>query len=160
MPCERKRHSISHSFWLTGNRPLAFRYCRGHATRLSLSASEKIAIIQALAEAIGRPIDLVDLATVSEPLLGQIVRNGWCILGNLISRHLIEQKLESLRRCLLRIESKILDDKSQLTADYDLQDIVALNLNRAVPLALDIGAHLIAGMDVPPPGNMGETFKQ
>lgn len=63
----------------------------------SLSASDKIAIIQALAEAIGRPIDLVDLATVSEPLLGQIVRHGRRILGNdtefgnLISRHLIEQ---------------------------------------------------------------------
>ncbi|HBA67484.1 MAG TPA: DNA polymerase III subunit beta [Methylococcaceae bacterium] len=62
-----------------------------------LSASQKIVIIQALAEVIGRPIDLVDLATVSEPLLGQIVRYGRRILGNdtefgnLISRHLIEQ---------------------------------------------------------------------
>lgn len=63
-----------------------------------------------------------------------------------MAREVIEQKLESLRRCLLLIESKIPDDKSKLTADYDLQDIIALNLSRAVPLALDIGAHLIAGV--------------
>lgn len=77
-----------------------------------------------------------------------------------MAREVIEQKLESLRRCLLRIESKIPDDKSKLTADYDLQDIIALNLSRAVQMSVDIGAHLIAGMDVPPPGTMGETFKQ
>lgn len=67
------------------------------AAQHPLSAAEKIAIIQALAEAIGRPVDLVDLATAPEPLLGQIVRHGRRILGsdtlfgNLISRHLIEQ---------------------------------------------------------------------
>ncbi|MDP3333041.1 MAG: nucleotidyltransferase domain-containing protein [Methylococcaceae bacterium] len=67
------------------------------AAQQPLSAAEKIAIIQALAEAIGRPVDLVDLATAPEPLLGQIVRHGHRILGsdtsfgNLISRHLIEQ---------------------------------------------------------------------
>lgn len=67
------------------------------AAQQPLSAAEKIAIIQALAEAIGRPVDLVDLATAPEPLLGKIVRHGRRILssdtsfGNLISRHLIEQ---------------------------------------------------------------------
>jgi uncharacterized protein YutE (UPF0331/DUF86 family) len=42
--------------------------------------------------------------------------------------------------------------------DIDLQDIVALNLSRAVQICVDIGAHLIAGMDVPPPDTMGQTF--
>ena len=62
-----------------------------------LSPAEKIAITQALAELTGRPIDLIDLATVTEPLLGQIVKHGRRLLGNdtlfakLISRHLIEQ---------------------------------------------------------------------
>lgn len=62
-----------------------------------LSAAEKIAIIQVLAETIGRPVDLIDLASVPEPLLGQIVRHGRRILGsdtafgNLISHHLLEQ---------------------------------------------------------------------
>lgn len=67
------------------------------AANQPLSALEKIAIISALAEHTGRPIDLVDLKVVAEPLLGQIVRHGRRILGSdtlyggLISRHLFEQ---------------------------------------------------------------------
>lgn len=45
-----------------------------------------------------------------------------------------------------------------LTADFDLQDIVSLNLSRVVQLCVDIGAHLISGMNVPPPDTMGQTF--
>lgn len=75
-----------------------------------------------------------------------------------MDREVVDQKLESLRRCLLRIESKCPADASLLATDFDLQDIVSLNLSRAVQLSVDIGAHLIAGMDVPPPGAMGETF--
>lgn len=62
-----------------------------------LTVAEKIAMTQALAEKTGRPIDLIDLATVTEPLLGQIVQHGRRLLGsdtlfgNLISRHLFEQ---------------------------------------------------------------------
>ena len=62
-----------------------------------LSAAEKMALIEALAERTGRPIDLIDLKVVAEPLLGQIVRHGRRLLGSddaygqLISRHLIEQ---------------------------------------------------------------------
>jgi len=62
-----------------------------------LTANEKIAIIGALAERTGRPVDLVDLNGVAEPLLGQVVRHGRRILGSdtlygeLINRHLIEQ---------------------------------------------------------------------
>ena len=62
-----------------------------------LTANEKIAIIGALAERTGRPIDLIDLKGVSEPLLGQVVRHGRRILGSdthygaLINRHLLEQ---------------------------------------------------------------------
>ena len=62
-----------------------------------LNAHEKICIINALAERTGRPVDLIDLSVVSEPLLGQIVRHGRRLLGsdtlygNLISRHLFEQ---------------------------------------------------------------------
>lgn len=60
----------------------------------------------------------------------------------------VAQKLESLRRCLVRIETKCPTDPAQLEADFDLQDIVSLNLSRAVQLCVDIGAHLIAGMSM------------
>lgn len=75
-----------------------------------------------------------------------------------MDREVVEQKLESLRRCLQRIETKCPSEAATLVADIDLQDIVALNLSRAVQISVDIGTHLIAGMEVPPPGTMGQTF--
>jgi predicted nucleotidyltransferase len=63
----------------------------------TLTAHEKTNLINALAESTGRPVDLIDLKVVSEPLLGQIVRHGRRIVGSdtmygeLISRHLFEQ---------------------------------------------------------------------
>lgn len=75
-----------------------------------------------------------------------------------MDREVVEQKLESLRRCLRRIEAKCPAEAATLVEDIDLQDIVSLNLSRAVQISVDIGAHLIAGMEVPPPDSMGQTF--
>lgn len=75
-----------------------------------------------------------------------------------MDREVVAQKLESLRRCLQRIKTKCPVDPDTLAADFDLQDIVSLNLSRAIQLCVDMGAHLIAGMDVPPPDTMGQTF--
>lgn len=63
-----------------------------------------------------------------------------------MDREVIEQKLESLRRSLQRVADKCPPDPEALERDPDLQDIIALNLTRAVQLSVDIGAHLIAGM--------------
>ena len=62
-----------------------------------LTAGEKLALMNTLAEQTGRPVDLVDLHTVGEPLLGQILRHGKRLLGggtcyaDLIRRHLFDQ---------------------------------------------------------------------
>jgi uncharacterized protein len=62
-----------------------------------LTASEKMVLISELAGRTGRPVDLVDIHAVGEPLLGQILRHGKRILGsdkhyaNLIRRHLFDQ---------------------------------------------------------------------
>lgn len=62
-----------------------------------LTADEKMEIISALAEQTGRTVDLIDLCTVTEPLLGQILRHGRRLLGsdgvygNLIRKHLFER---------------------------------------------------------------------
>lgn len=67
------------------------------AAKQALTAVEKMAIIAALAQQTGRPVDLIDLKVVAEPLLGQILRHGRRLLGSdgeygqLISRHLFEQ---------------------------------------------------------------------
>lgn len=75
-----------------------------------------------------------------------------------MDREVVEQKLESLRRCLRRIETKCPTNAATQVADIDLQDIISLNLSRAVQISVDIGAHPIAGMEVPPPDTMGQTF--
>lgn len=75
-----------------------------------------------------------------------------------MDREVIAQKLESLRRCLQRVAEKCPPSAEILGADLDRQDILALNLSRAVQLCVDIGAHLVAGRNVPPPATMGETF--
>ena len=65
-------------------------------TQTPLSVEMKIKLISALAEATGRPIDLVDLKEVGEPLLGQIVQYGQMIIGSptqkaaLLSKHLMD----------------------------------------------------------------------
>ena len=75
-----------------------------------------------------------------------------------MDREVIEQKLESLRRCVQRIRDKAPFDAEKLAQDYDLQDIISLNLSRAVQLCVDIGAHCLADRNVKAPDTMGETF--
>ncbi len=75
-----------------------------------------------------------------------------------MDRTLIEQKLESLRRSLRRIEEKCPTNAEALAKDYDAQDIIALNLTRAIQLCVDIGTHLIASTELPPPDTMGQVF--
>jgi uncharacterized protein YutE (UPF0331/DUF86 family) len=75
-----------------------------------------------------------------------------------LDREVIEHKLESLRRCLQRVAEKCPSDPDTLGRDPDLQDIVTLNLSRAVQLCVDLGAHIIVDLDVSPPDTMGQTF--
>lgn len=62
-----------------------------------LTADERLALTTELAKRTGRPVDLVDLYVVGEPLLGQILRHGKRLLGggtcyaDLIRRHLFDQ---------------------------------------------------------------------
>ena len=61
-----------------------------------LTATEKLSLISELATRIGRPVDLVDLRTAGEPLLGMILKHGTRILGanasyaRLLRRHLFD----------------------------------------------------------------------
>lgn len=75
-----------------------------------------------------------------------------------MDRRVVLDKLESLRRCVRRIESKRPDTLEALRADEDLQDILSLNLTRAVQVSVDLAAHLVAGLDVPAPDTMAGVF--
>jgi len=57
-----------------------------------------------------------------------------------MDREVVEQKLESLRRCLQRVETKCPADADTLAADFDLQDIVSLMslISASTPLLADV----------------------
>lgn len=64
--------------------------------RAPLTAAFKLALIGDLAQATGRAVDLIDLRTAGEPLLGQILGRGRRVIGDdqlharLVARHLID----------------------------------------------------------------------
>jgi len=61
-----------------------------------LSSEKKIELIERLARAFGRPVDLIDLSNVGEPLLGEILLRGRRVIGSdedhgaLLFRHLVD----------------------------------------------------------------------
>ena len=71
---------------------------------------------------------------------------------------ILAQKLESLRRCTQRVEDKTPSSVEQLILDLDVQDILVLNLTRAVQLCVDIGSHVISESNEQTPATMGEVF--
>lgn len=75
-----------------------------------------------------------------------------------MDREVIEGKLESLRRAVRRVAEKYPEKAESLAKDLDAQDVIALNLTRAVQLCVDIGAHMIAGSEVGTPDTMGQVF--
>jgi uncharacterized protein YutE (UPF0331/DUF86 family) len=68
------------------------------------------------------------------------------------------RKLDSLRRCLKRLEEKNPEDWKGIEDDYDLQDIISINLERAVQISVDIGLQLLSRGDHKPPNTMAEVF--
>ena len=75
-----------------------------------------------------------------------------------MDRLILDEKLESLRRCLRRIEEKKPRRVEVLVGDPDIQDILVLNLTRAVQICVDIGSHVISESDEAAPQTMGDVF--
>jgi hypothetical protein len=48
-----------------------------------------------------------------------------------VDRLVLERKLESLRRCLVRVRSRCPATLPELVQDLDAQDVLVLNLSRA-----------------------------
>jgi uncharacterized protein YutE (UPF0331/DUF86 family) len=76
-----------------------------------------------------------------------------------MDRLVVAEKLESLRRCTQRIEERRAATAEALRADPDRQDILSLNITRAVQLCVDLAAHVLGDTDQPAPQTMGETFE-
>jgi uncharacterized protein YutE (UPF0331/DUF86 family) len=75
-----------------------------------------------------------------------------------MTRDVLNQKIDSLRNCIERIESKKPFDVTELTVNFDLQDIVSINLERAVQVCVDIASHVLAEKQGPSPSTMAESF--
>jgi predicted nucleotidyltransferase len=66
--------------------------------RQPLTGEQKLAMIEALALAVSRPVDLVDLKTAGQPLLSQIVTSGVRLKGSdrdwarLVYRNIIDNE--------------------------------------------------------------------
>lgn len=73
---------------------------------------------------------------------------------------LLEKKIDSILRCLERINSRIPSTKDAFAEDLDAQDIIVLNLTRAVQLSVDLAMHICATTQLPTPETMGEAFER
>lgn len=70
----------------------------------------------------------------------------------------LHQKIDSLRNCIQRIDSKKPFSVDDLKSSFDLQDIISINLERAVQVCVDIASHILAERNGPTPTTMAESF--
>ncbi len=72
---------------------------------------------------------------------------------------LLEKKIDSILRCLERINSRVPSTKEAFAEDLDAQDIIVLNLTRAVQLSVDLAMHICTTTQSATPQTMGEAFE-
>jgi uncharacterized protein YutE (UPF0331/DUF86 family) len=71
---------------------------------------------------------------------------------------LIRAKEDSIVRCVQRVRTKSGLTYDQILTDYDAQDVVVLNLERAVQQAVDVATHMLADSSQPIPETMRAAF--
>lgn len=75
-----------------------------------------------------------------------------------MDRLIVERKLDSLQRCIERVTTRRPGSVEALKADIDLQDVLVLNISRAVQICVDLATHLLSDLPLPPPDTMGAAF--
>ena len=76
-----------------------------------------------------------------------------------MDKEVLQTKLEALIRCVHRIKSQNISTLEELESNLDKQEIIILNLQRAVQICVDIGNHILLDYKTPTPNTMSETFK-
>ncbi len=71
---------------------------------------------------------------------------------------MIAAKLDRLAQCLARIDSKRPFDAARLATDTDLQDVISVNLERAVQQCVDIAAMTASELALSTPTSAGASF--
>ena len=75
-----------------------------------------------------------------------------------MDKDVINNKIESLMRCVERIRTHIPSSVEELESDFDMQDIIILNLERAVQICVDVANHIISGFNESVPQTMALSF--
>ncbi len=73
-------------------------------------------------------------------------------------KNVVLQKLENIANCVNRIESKKPFTVDDLKLNFDIQDTISINLQRAIQAATDLAAHIISEKNGRTPKDMGDTF--
>ena len=76
-----------------------------------------------------------------------------------MDRELVLAKLEALRRFVERVRERTPGSAEALANDEDMQDIISVNLERAVQICTDIASHIVADSNEDPPSSMGAGFE-
>ena len=76
-----------------------------------------------------------------------------------MDKEVLQTKLEALIRCVHRIKDQNVSGLEELESNLDKQEIIILNLQRAVQICVDIGNHILLDYKTPTPSTMAETFK-
>lgn len=73
----------------------------------------------------------------------------------MLDRDVVLAKLTTIERCLARIQE--VRNRSELRP-IDVTDLTALNLQRAVQAAIDLGSHIVAALGYGLPSVAGDAF--
>jgi len=76
-----------------------------------------------------------------------------------VDQVVLEKKIDSILRCLDRIKSRLPETIELFIQDLDAQDVIVLNLTRAVQLSVDLAMHICTNSNRPVPQTMGESFE-
>ncbi len=76
----------------------------------------------------------------------------------MIDKDVVYEKINRIQNCLQRIYSTINGDLKRLD-NFDTQDIVTLNLQRAVQLAIDLATHVVRAYSFGMPQTLKENFQ-
>ncbi|MDX2504268.1 MAG: DUF86 domain-containing protein [Gammaproteobacteria bacterium] len=68
------------------------------------------------------------------------------------------KKIETLSSYLMRVEQRCPPDLDELLSDLDAQDVLTLNLSRAIQLCVDISLHILSSNNQTVPQTMADAF--
>ena len=76
----------------------------------------------------------------------------------MVERAIVLAKVAAIERCLVRISEVRSDERRKALLPVDVDDIVAVNLQRAAQAAIDLAMHVAASEGYGLPGDLAEGF--